>query len=131
MLENNGIISPAELMSLGRRTITLASGRKIMIRRVTPSLLSQAAGHLVDLRSFAPGSETPSWPEEGRADQIERGFDIVHRVIRFGVLVPALVDDPLKGPTPADFPLDEQLEIFTEILSFSGATREAAEQVRP
>ncbi len=126
---DNGFISAAEVTAKGRRDVDLPTGGKIRIQRVGPGELAEILGHLPDVSALAvePGRSAEAL---GRPES-KAVLKAISGVILAGVIVPKLYDDPLAGPTPRDFPLEDQLLIFNQVLELSGFTKAAGGKVLP
>jgi len=126
----NGYLTADKLQGIGSRDVTISTGDKVRIRRLSPSGLMQALGHLVELskleaKDIRKQIETGGGPNPGQA------FESIGRVLLAGVATPKLVEDPTVGPTPGDFPIEDQVVLFQEILDLSGLTKEKAAAVHP
>lgn len=131
-MEGNGHLAPSALMASARREVQTSLGI-VVVRRIGYAALAQVRGQLLDLQSLIsskPDEEIDSVeflkrPEAGKT------LDSIESIIRLAVMSPALGTDPAVGPVAADFPIADQLLIFSEALALSGFTRRAAEEVRP
>ena len=131
-MEGNGQLAPSALVASARREVKTSLGT-VLVRRIGYAALAQVRGQLMDLQSLI-GTKTESEidsveflkrPEAGKA------LESIESIVRLAVLSPALGTDPTVGPVAADFPIADQLLIFSEALDLSGFTRKAAEEVRP
>ena len=132
MSENNGgaILTAEDVKARGRREVELPSGGKVVVQRVGAGELAGIIGHLPDVSVLATMKESDGdaivkRPESRAVLQAMIGLLLA------GVIMPKLCEDPAAGPTPRDFPLDEQLLLFTEILDLSGFSKKAGGKVLP
>jgi len=130
MYENNGYMTADKLQGLGSRDVTISTGDKVRIRRLSPAGLMQAVGQLMELSKF-DAKEIRREIESGGKVNPGQAFESIGRVLLAGVAQPRLVEDPTQGPTAGDFPMEDQLLLFREILDLSGLNKEKAAAVRP
>lgn len=132
MSENNGagISTVADVRALSRRVVPLPSGLKVEVQRVGPDELAEILGHLPDVSILATmqdadGEAVAKRPETRAVLKAMKGLLLA------GVIDPKLCEDPKVGLTVRDFPLEDQLLLFSEILKVSGFTKEAGGKVLP
>jgi hypothetical protein len=127
----SGFLSPEEAKAKGRREVALPSGGKVMVQRVGGIELAEILGHLPDVSSLATLKDSDRAEDLAKRPESRAVLKAMSGLLLAGVIIPKLYDDPDVGPTPRDFPLDEQLLLFQEILDVSGFTKEAGAKVLP
>lgn len=132
MTENNGagVLTGDQVVALGRKTIDLPSGGKVLIGKIGPDELTEILGGLPDVSALALVEEA------GAAEAIKRPesksvLKAMKAILIAGVLEPQLYASHKEGPTPRDFDLEDQLAMFTAILGMSNYTKRAGGKVLP
>lgn len=128
MSENNYLTESA-LLSESRKAVEISGGRKVLIRRVSPSAFLQATGNIPDLTRLAEGAgagEKKVDPAVGKT-----AAAAIEKVLLLGLVQPKLTADPAEGPTPSDFEWPDQLALFNAILEHSNWNKRAAGEVVP
>jgi|GEM_PF-5580995 len=128
MSENNGIITPEDLIKKGRREVELPSGVVVLVGKVKRAHLAYYLECLPLITTFANAKKRPAMKSEKEIAQAEAA---VNKVILSGVIKPKLYEDPEEGPTPGDFDYEDQVAVFNSILEQSGFSKEKAEAALP
>lgn len=133
MSENNGggaILTAEAIKARGRREVELPSGGKVVVQRIGVSDLAAIMGHLPDVSVLAAMQDgNPN--DVAKRPEAAPLMRAMNSMLLAGVIIPKLYEDPQAGPTPRDFPFDEQVLLFTEILDVSGFTKAAGGKVLP
>lgn len=130
-MTGNGFLTADQLRSRGRREVELPSGGRVLVGRVGMGDLACFVECLPDVSSLAARAEGRQEDARLTPAQVKRAQDAIERVMVAGLLSPRLSQDPDAGPTPADFPYEDQLAIFNAVLELSGLSRRKADEVLP
>jgi hypothetical protein len=128
--EAGKVLTGADVMARGRRTLDLPSGGQVIIGRVEVDDLSEAIGGLPDVSSLAAPSAQNS-AAAARSPEAKAFLKGMARVIRHGVIEPELFEKRKDGATPLDFSLEDRSAMFQAILELSGFTKAAGKEVLP
>jgi len=123
---DNNRLTSADVLAEGRRTVTLLSGKTVLIRRPPLGRLLAIVGGIPDVAALAEGVK------EGRVNPSEVSVlaDKAEQIIIAVCVEPRFYDDPAKGPTPADLSIQDQRTIADAAMELAGL-REAAADVLP
>lgn len=132
MTENNGagVLTGEEVMALGRRTLTLPSGGKVVIGKLPIDVLAEILGGIPDVSALATVDEGGA-AEAMKRPEARKTLKSMEAILLAGVLDPELHRSHREGATVRDFDLDDQLKMFTSILELSNYTKRAGAEVLP
>lgn len=126
----------AKRLSETRSKVVLTSVGPVLIYPVEASVLLATQGGLIDLAQLDVTGMTEEQLESKSQKLLQgpQGPKVMARVenlLRKAIAKPKLYDDPSQGPTLAQFPIFDQLEMFAECMRLSGYTKEKAAKVSP
>lgn len=136
-MEGNGFVTREQLLARGRREVETTLG-KVRVRALGYADISTAMGALLDVATMgdkgveaSPEERLKSFTETLKGPKGAPILGSVEKVILKGCVEPQLAADAKDGPAPSDFPLEDQMAIFTAICELSGYSKKDGEQVRP
>lgn len=128
--ESNGLLT-AEGLIAGRRKLVETSRGKVQIRKLSLREVFVIKGSIVDVAGLAATEEEVEKMVRRADSKSANVMEAVVGMLRAGVVEPKLHDDPRDGPTADDFGFDDQMKLATDIMAFSGFSKEAGKDVRP
>jgi hypothetical protein len=131
--ENEGaddVYSGEDVIAMGRRTLPLPSGKKVVIGRIEFDDLVEAIGGLPDVSSLAVEMDK-SAAATLRRPAARAMLAGMNKIVLKGVIKPELFEKRKDGPTPLDFPITDRAVIYRAILDLSGFNKEAGGQILP
>jgi hypothetical protein len=125
-VDGNGKVTAGSLVASRAGEFETSVGT-IVLRRLPLAEVFALRGAVTDLASMGADGEAARLGPE----QVAEKMAALGRVIIAGVKEPVLTDNPEDGPTPADFPLDDQIAIFNAVLARAGLSVEEGRKLRP
>lgn len=101
--------------------------RKYLIRKLSYEQVVQLQGAMVDVTQMAVDAK-----QKRGTDRLDpKTGAAMRRLAMAGLIKPTLVDDPKKGKTPHNLPVQDLMILAGEIMKLAGATRKTGERVLP
>lgn len=130
-VEQRSAEAVARIRAARRVMVQTSLGEVVEMRGLSLGEIAAHAGVLVDLTKLADLTPDATPGDLTTILGGKKALDAIAKVICVAAVCPRIGDNAETGLVAGDFPVEDQLLMFSEVMKLSGRSKEAADRVRP